>query len=77
MNTKPCKQCLFYDPQVIFAQGKKKNAAHGWCAKKSVYPLKEEYDQTFPPDVTRGDPAKPVIVWGEKIVSNCTDFMGS
>jgi hypothetical protein len=75
MNTKPCSQCLFYDPQVIFTNNRKGYAAHGWCAKKSVYPQKEEYDQTFPPDVQRREQAKPVIVWGDRVVANCVDVL--
>ena len=75
MNTKPCKLCVFYEPQVIYNNNVKNVAEHGWCAKKSIYPLKEEYAQVFPPDVQRAEQPKPVIVWGEKIVPNCTDIL--
>lgn len=74
MNTVKCKNCRHYD---VVVSGKTKNPTHGWCAVKSVYPMKEETGgRVFPPGVKRMDradlPAKPEIVAGNEVVKSCT-----
>jgi hypothetical protein len=74
MNTVRCKDCRNYD---VIRSGKSKNPQHGWCAAKSIYPMKEEVGAApFPPGVQRRDsadvPAKPEIVLGDGVVSNCS-----
>jgi hypothetical protein len=71
MNTQVCNKCTHYDP--IAPKTK-----HGWCAKKSIYPFKEQPGQLFPLNVRRGKPdqlAKPVIVAGNEVQVHCTDFL--
>ena len=73
MNTLKCKDCKNYD---VIRSGKTKTPRHGWCSVKSVYPFKEGPGQVFPDGVRRvasaTTPAKPEIVAGDGIVSNCT-----
>lgn len=73
MNKVKCKDCRHYD---VIRSGKSKNPQHGWCAINSIYPMKEELGgPTFPPGVRRmtsiDSPAKPRVVEGEGVVSNC------
>lgn len=76
MNTVKCGDCKFYDPLV---SGHVKRPAHGWCAARSTYPMKEGPGQVFPPGVKRmtseGKPSKPFIVTGAGIVETCTQVV--
>jgi hypothetical protein len=74
MNKVKCKDCRHYD---VIRSGQTKYPKHGWCAVKSIYPMKEEVGgPTFPPGVRRMDredlPAKPEIVEGNAVITNCT-----
>ena len=74
MNAVKCKDCRHYD---VIRSGQTKNPKHGWCAAKSIYPMKEEVGgPTFPPGVKRREsvdiPAKPEIVEGNGVVSTCS-----
>lgn len=73
MNTYACKKCVHYDR----IGDEEKKSRHGWCAKKSLYPHKEQPGQVFPLNVRRvkaGSLAKPVIVAGNEVQVHCTDF---
>jgi hypothetical protein len=62
MNTVKCKDCRHYD---VIRSGQSSNPKHGWCAAKSIYPMKEEVGgPLFPPGVARRD--RP------DVVTNCT-----
>lgn len=81
MNTSnKCSACVHYDPQFIYPKGVQKPTGHGWCAAKSEYPGKKEPNQGFVnPDgckVAEGDLAKPFIVYGDKVVIGCLDYVG-
>ena len=73
MNTVKCRDCSHYD---VIRSGQTKDPRHGWCSVRSVYPFKEELGQIFPPNVQRVSasnlPAKPEIVEGSGVVSNCS-----
>lgn len=75
LNNKPCDTCNFFDPILKGGQKGLKETEWAWCAKKSVYPLKEGPGQLFPPNVTRvekaSDPARPVILRKGEVKSNC------
>ncbi len=73
MNTTKCKDCQHYDE---IRSGKARVHKYGWCSVKSVYPFAEEAGgRVFPPGVKRVSspelPAKPVIVTGEGVETNC------
>ncbi len=79
MATKPCDTCSSFDPVLRgFNRGGHKETAWGWCSKKSIYPMREEPGQIFPPGVKRKDtpegPAEPFIVKKGQIVANCNMF---
>ena len=74
MNKVKCKDCRHYD---TIRSGQSKNPQHGWCVVKSIYPMREESGgPVFPPGVRRqvsaDMPAKPEIVAGDSVVSNCS-----
>jgi hypothetical protein len=74
MNKVKCKDCRHYD---AIRSGQSKNPKHGWCTVKSIYPFREEVGgPVFPPGVRRVSspelPAKPEIVEGDSVVSNCS-----
>lgn len=73
MNKTKCKDCRHYD---VIRSGQTKNPKHGWCAARSLYPMKEEKGgPAFPPGVKRVDredlPAKPEIVEGNNVIPGC------
>lgn len=76
VNSNPCNQCSNYDP-IKLGDGKKQ-ARHGWCAVKSIYPIKEEPGQIFPVGVKRAAPGEhpqPHIVVGTEVQSHCDQFL--
>lgn len=77
MNNKPCETCNHYDV-IMRGTGKGlRTTKRGWCAKKSVYPTKPGPGQIHPAGVKHvanaSDLAKPVIVRGAEVATNCTD----
>jgi len=74
INPHPCSKCRNY---YAIRVGSNKQAAHGWCSVKSIYPHQEEPGQLFPDDVKRAAPeerAKPYIVRGNSIEARCDQF---
>jgi hypothetical protein len=79
-NTTPCKGCAHWDEQKKFEKGAPASFAvpYGWCAKKSVYPTKDQDNQQAPDGAARapfGELAKPVIVYGDQVVVECLDVL--
>jgi len=79
MNEQPCGKCNYYDV-ILRGTGKGlRPTSRGWCAKKSIYPIKPGPGQVNPPGVKRvtkaDEPAKPHIVAETQVVGNCTHFM--
>jgi hypothetical protein len=76
MNTKTCDSCNHYDPILrgLHTGGHRETSA-AWCAKRSVYPMKEGPGQVFPEGVdrvaNRGDLAKPFIVRKGQVETAC------
>ena len=73
MADKPCETCLYYDPII---RGMRPGR-HGRCAMKSTYPAAQQPGQVFPPGVKRAEPgelAKPLIVVGKEVASNCSVY---
>jgi hypothetical protein len=74
LNEHPCGDCKHYYPNII---GESREARHGWCAAKSVFPHREGPGQSFPVGSKRaaeGKLAEPTIVWKSKIVGYCSLF---
>jgi hypothetical protein len=73
MAEKPCAQCFHYDPIIRGTR----EARHGRCAMKSVYPTVEQPGRSFPAGVKRAEPgelAEPEIVVGHEIIKTCNLF---
>lgn len=72
MNTIKCKDCKFYD---VIQGGKSRKPRHGWCAVRSLYPLRDPPGHPAPSGAQRVDAAdalaKPYVVTGEGVVSGC------
>jgi len=77
-NTHPCNTCKYFDPILRGTNPGYRATAHGWCAKKSVYPAVDEPGTVTPPSVDRVDhkdkPASPYIVRTTGVVDNCLDY---
>ena len=78
LNDKPCEGCRHFDPIMRGTNKGHRNTKWAWCAKHSIYPLKEGPGQQFPMGVKRmtdpAAPAKPRIVKVGEVVTNCSDF---
>ena len=78
MNDKKCEDCQHFDPVMRGTNRGLRTSNWAWCAKHSVYPMKEGPGQHFPEGVTRmtdpDSPAKPKIVRVGEVVVNCTRF---
>lgn len=72
-----CKDCTFFDEQYKVVRGKKIPLWYGWCAKKSVYPAKEEEGQVFHPEASKAEShtelAKPYIVVRDGVEQGCVE----
>jgi hypothetical protein len=74
MNKMTCGECAFFDPARRIVQGQVQLKAFGHCAKKSLYPFKDQDGQVVPAGAARvaeGELARPVIVDRDKIVPEC------
>lgn len=78
LNDKPCDGCNHFDPVMRGNNKGLRETKWAWCAKKSIYPVKEGPGQKFPDGVQRltdsDKPAQPKIVQKGEVVQNCTQF---
>ena len=73
-NQIKCENCVNFDPQHKFVNGKKRLVWYGFCAAQSKYPTKEQDGQIFPADADRvaeGEVAQMVTVKRDGIVKDC------
>lgn len=78
MNKLKCSSCVHFDEQYKFVNGRRVPLWYGLCAKRTVYPAKEQDGQVFPEGVKRaeeGQLAQPAIVQPGAVIPGCLDAM--
>ncbi len=76
MNNKiPCGGCRFFHQQYRYKAGRRTKVWYGYCAKQSVYPVKDADPESVPPvEVTRegdGRTVRLMVVASDGIQPSC------